>query len=386
MVDRSSDVAVLRKLIEQFPVTGIIGARQVGKTTLARIVGDGLGWKVTHIDLEDPEDLERMKEPMMALRDLRGLIIIDEIQRTPEIFPVLRVLADRHEAHTRYLILGSASPDLLRQGSESLAGRIAFHELGGFTLPDLGIESLGQLWLRGGFPRSYLAKDDASSLLWRREYIQTFLERDIPQLGSSVPAATLRRFWNMIAHYHGQLWNAAELSRSFGLSDASVRRYLDLLTSALVLRQLSPWHENLGKRQIKSPKVYVADSGILHALLGIENAEDLHVRPQIGASWEGFFLDQIIRLVGLRWDECYFWRTTAGAELDLFFMHRGRRIGVEIKRTSTPKITPSMRSALQDLKLDELILLHAGQKSFPLAENIHAVAADRLLADFPISR
>jgi hypothetical protein len=383
MIDRLRDIERLRSLIEQFPVTGIIGARQVGKTTIARQLGERLGWKVRHFDLENPEDLERLQDPMLALRDLRGLVILDEVQRVPEIFSVLRVLADRNAAHTRYLILGSASRGLLRQGSESLAGRIAYHELGGFTLRDSGIDAISQLWLRGGFPMSFLAYDDAQSLNWRQAFLLTFLERDLPQLGVTIPSATLRRFWNMIAHYHGQLWNAAEFSRAFGISDHTVRRYLDLLTSALVIRQLTPWHENLGKRQVKSPKVFLADSGILHALLGIGNLTELERHPKVGASWEGFIMEQIIRLSGMRWDECYFWRTHAGAELDLFFMKGGRRIGFEIKRTSTPHLTPSIRSAMSDLKLDELFVVHAGEQSYPLADGIRAIAAARLLEEFP---
>ena len=381
MVDRIRDIKELDSLLDQFPVVGIVGARQVGKTTLARILARQRLPAVTHFDLEHPEDQARLRDPMLALKDLGGLVIIDEIQRAPDIFPVLRVLADREDAQTRFLILGSASPEMLRQGAESLAGRIAYHELGGFTLEDGGIDQLDTLWIRGGFPRSFLAADEQQSMRWRTAFIQTFLERDLGQLGITIPATTLRRFWNMVAHYHGQLWNASEFSRSFGISDTSVRRYLDILTSALVLRQLSPWHENVGKRQVKSPKVYVADSGMLHALLGIDDLSALEGHPKLGASWEGFLLDQIIRLNGLQWKECFFWRTYAGAELDLLIVKGNRRIGFEIKRTSSPSLTPSMRNAIHDLALDQCYLVHAGQHSFPLADHVDAISASRIGED-----
>ncbi len=383
IVERTHDLARLQALIEQFPVTAIIGARQVGKTTIAQELGERLGWKATRFDLEDPEDYERMRDTMFALRDVRGLVVIDEVQRTPEVFPTLRVLADRHEAHTRYLVLGSASPALLRQSSESLAGRIVYHELGGFTLRDVGPEALRRLWSRGGFPRSFLASGTAASSEWRKSFLRTFLERDIPQLGISIPSVTLRRFWKMLAHYHGQLWNASEFGRSFGLSDATMRKYLDILTAALVVRQLAPWHENLGKRQVKAPKIYIADTGLLHTLLDIDVDEALENHPKVGASWEGFIIDQVIRLSGLEWSDCHFWRTHAGAELDLFFIRNARRIGVEVKHGTTPTVTPSMRSALADLKLDQLIIVHSGSRSFPIAERILAVSSARMLEDFP---
>lgn len=367
--------------LRRHPIIGLLGARQVGKTTLARQIAERLGTDTTHFDLEDPQDLARLADPMLALKPLRGLVVIDEVQRQPDLFPILRVLADRPESPARFLVLASASPQLLRQSSETLAGRIHYHELPGFNLAEVGAEALGRLWLRGGFPRAYLAESDAACAQWRQDFIRTFLERDLPSLGVRIPAPTLRRFWTMLAHYHAQVWNGSELARAFGVAHTTVRGYLDLLSSALVLRQLQPWHENLGKRQVKSPKVYVADTGLLHGLLGIETTEGLESHPKIGASWEGFVIEQVLTRLRLRWDDCFFWATHAGAELDLLVIdERGRR-GFEIKRTTAPKITPSMRNAIADLRLDRLDVIHAGEHSFPLAENIQAVSMRRLLTD-----
>jgi predicted AAA+ superfamily ATPase len=308
-------------------------------------------------------------------------VIIDEIQRYPDLFPLLRVLADRPRKPARFLVLGSASPELLRQGAESLAGRIAYHTLGGFSLAEVGKEQYERLWLRGGFPRSYLARTNAESTEWRRGFIRTFLERDLPQLGFIIRSTTLRRFWTMLAHYHGQVWNASEFGRSFGVADTTIRNYLDVLTSALVVRQLRPWHENIGKRQVKAPKVYLADTGILHTLLNIETAKDLHGHPKMGASWEGFIMEEVVRRLGVRSDECYYWATYAGAELDLLVAHGGLRFGFEIKRTTAPRVTPSMRSALHDLKLRSLDVIHAGEETYRLEKNIRAVSINRLLDD-----
>ncbi|HEX2163607.1 MAG TPA: ATP-binding protein, partial [Thermoanaerobaculia bacterium] len=365
-----------------FPVVALLGARQVGKTTLARAYAERRKGEVHRFDLENPDDLARLREPMLALGALRGLVVLDEVQRAPEIFPVLRVLADRPELPARFLVLGSASPELWRQTSESLAGRIASHVLGGLALDEVGVEARDRLWLRGGFPRSFLAPDEAVSFEWRRAFVQTLLERDLPQLGVQVPAITLRRFWTMIAHYHAQLWNGAELARAFGMSESTVRRYLDLLTSALVLRQLPPWHENIGKRQVKSPKVYVEDSGLLHTLLGLADREALERHPKIGASWEGFMLGQVLVATGARPEECFHWRTHTGAELDLLVVRGNRRWGYELKRTTAPRLTPSMRSALETLQLDRLDVVHAGEHSFPLAENVRAVATGELLSTY----
>jgi predicted AAA+ superfamily ATPase len=381
MIDRESHLKALESLLSRHPVVGIVGARQVGKTTLARVLADRRKDKVHYFDLENPDELNTLREPMMALKRLRGLVVIDEVQRLPEIFQVLRVLVDRPRTPARFLVLGSASPELLKQSSETLAGRILYHKLGGFSLDEVGMDRGERLWLRGGFPRSFLARSDKESDEWRRGFIQTFLERDVPQLGIGIKAATLRRFWMMVAHYHGQVWNGSEIARSFGVSHTAVRNYLDVMTSALIVRQLAPWHENIGKRQVKSPKVYVADSGLLHSLLKCVNRDDLEAHPKMGASWEGFVLNELMRRLGASDDECYFWATHAGAELDLVVVRGTKRFGFEIKRTSVPRVTPSMRSALDDLGLERIDVVHAGDRTFPLAERIRAVAFSRMFED-----
>ncbi|MBI3015951.1 MAG: ATP-binding protein [Candidatus Tectomicrobia bacterium] len=381
MIDRHREVNTLSALLKRHRVVGIIGARQVGKTTLARSLLKQIRGNSTYYDLENPEDLARLADPMYTLKGLKGIVIIDEIQRFPDLFPILRVLVDRPKTSTRFLVLGSASPALLRQGSETLAGRIIYHELAGFSLEEVGIKNYRRLWLRGGFPRSYLAPSDAVSEEWRRGFIRTFLERDLPQLGITIRSTTMHRFWSMLAHYHGQIWNASEFGRSFGVADTTVRSYLDLLSSALVVRQLLPWHENISKRQVKSPKVYIADSGLLHTLLGIETRNDLERHPKIGASWEGFVIEQVIRWTGSRKEDCFFWATHAGAELDLLVVKGRDRLGFEVKLTSSPRVTPSMRSALSDLKLQRLHVIHTGEETFMLERNIQALAMPRLLDD-----
>jgi len=353
----------------------------VGKTTLAKEVQARFPGPSRRFDLEDPDDLARLAEPKLALRSCRGLVVLDEIQRRPDLFPVLRVLLDRPGPPARFLILGSASPDLLRQSSETLAGRIAFHGLGGLALDEVGPEYSERLWLRGGFPRSFLAGGDEASADWRRDFVRTFLERDIPQLGFRIPATTLHRFWSMLAHYHGQIWHGAELARAFGVAQTTVRRYLDVLTGALVVRILPPWHEDLAKRQVRSPKVYIADSGLLHGLLGLATLEDLERHPKVGASWEGFVLEQLVVRLGCHPEETWFWATHAGAELDLLVIRGNRRLGFEIKRTTAPRVTPGMRSALASLRLDRLDVVHAGEETFPLRDGIRAVAFQRLLQD-----
>jgi predicted AAA+ superfamily ATPase len=381
MIGRHEDLRRITDLLTRHPVVGIVGARQVGKTTLARVLANRYAEPVHYFDLEDPADLARLRDPMLALRDLRGLVAIDEIQRLPDVFMVLRVLADRPDPPARFLVLGSASPGLLRQGSESLAGRIAYHVLHGFGLADIGVDSLDRLWLRGGFPRSFLAATDAQSHEWRQEFVSTFLERDLPQLGIDVAAQTMRRFWTMSAHRHAQTWNSSELSRSIGVSDVTVRRYLDHLTSALVVRQLLPWRENLNKRQVKAPKVYIADSGLLHSLLNLPVREDLESHPKVGASWEGFMLQEVVTSLGARPEECYFWATHSGAELDLLVVRGRRRLGFEIKRTVAPKVSKSMQIAASDLKLERLDVIHAGTETFPLADRIRAVGARKVGVD-----
>lgn len=379
MLLRALHVERITGLLRRFPVVAIIGARQVGKTTLAAEIRKTWKQSTHSFDLENPADLSRLADPDLALRSLKGLIVLDEIQRRPEIFPLLRVLADRKPIRARFLVLGSASPALLRQGNETLAGRIAYYPLDGFSLPEVGVANHARLWLRGGFPASYLAGSNMASFVWRQQFVTTFLERDLPQLGITVAAATLRRFWTMLAHYHGQTWNASEFARSFGVADNTVRAYLDVLTSSFVVRQLQPWHENLKKRQVKSPKVYLADSGMLHALLGLTNQADVESYPKLGASWEGFVIAQIVERLEADLHEIYFWATHAGAELDLLVVRGAKRWGFEIKRTTAPAITPSMRAALADLKLQRLFVVHAGERSFEMASNIRALAFQRLL-------
>ena len=360
-------------------MVAILGARQVGKTTLARTFGETWDGQVTHLDLENAADLALLADPALTLGSLRGLVVLDEIQRRPELFPVLRVLVDRPGAETRFLVLGSASPDLLRQSSESLAGRIGYHRLHGLALDEVGPAALDHLWLRGGFPRSFLAPGEAESVEWRHSFLQTFLERDLPQLGVRTPAETLRRFWSMVAHYHAQTWNGAEIARAFGVGDSSVRRYLDVLTSALVLRQLPPWHANLSKRQVRSPKVFVEDPGLLHTLLGIENSEDLERHPKVGASWEGFLVKEITEHLNARPEECFFWAAHTGGELDLLVVSGRKRLGFEIKRTTAPRLTRSMAAVVEDLDLESLDVIHAGEATFSLAKKVRAVAAHALL-------
>ncbi|MBI3180391.1 MAG: ATP-binding protein, partial [Deltaproteobacteria bacterium] len=326
-------------------------------------------------------DLARLSDPMLALAGLRGVIILDEIQRRPELFPILRVLVDRPRRPARFIVLGSASPDLLRQSSETLAGRIAYHELSGFSLREVGARVLARLWLRGGLPPSYLARSDAKSFAWRQQYIRTFLERDLPQLGIGLPAATLGRFWSMLAHYHGQTWNASEFGRAFGVADHTVRRYLDTLTQTFMVRQLLAWVENVGKRQVRAPKIYLTDSGLLHALLDIRDRDGLERHPKVGASWEGFAMGQVIGRLGVDARECFSWGTHQGAGLDLLVVRGGKRLGFEFKRTTAPFVTRSMHIAMQDLGLTHLDVIYLGDTTFSLARNIRAVAGKRIGLD-----
>jgi predicted AAA+ superfamily ATPase len=362
IVERPSEERALKALVAEFPVTALLGPRQCGKTTLAARLGAD-----RYFDLEDPRAARQMDDPLLALEELRGLIVIDEFQRRPELFPVLRSLVDRRLGQ-RYLILGSASRELLRQSSESLAGRIAYYELAGLRISDLPPDSMPRLWLRGGFPSSAIARTEDSSIRWRANYVSTFLERDIPQLGIPIPAATMRRFWEMLSHYHGQLLNYSELGRSFGISDTTARRYVDILESTFMLRLLQPWHENLGKRLVKSPKLYVRDSGLFHTLQTIESRRQLLVHNRLGASWEGFIVEEIAKVI--RTDGLYFWRTHNGAELDLFWRKGGRSWGVEVKWASAPEVTPSMRIAAKDLELSHLWVVYPGSDTFKLAPGV----------------
>lgn len=372
VIDRPTDKAALRRLMALFPVSTILGPRQSGKSTLAR------EFAADHVfDLENPRDLILLAEPQLSLEPLSGLIVIDEIQRAPDLFPLLRHLVDTRKDQ-RYLILGSASRDLIRQSSESLAGRIGFHELGGFRLPDVGRDNWRRLWMRGGLPPSFIAGSDDDSSLWREQYIATFLERDIPQLGITIPAASLRRFWTMLCHYHGQVLNHAELARAFGISDMTVRRYLDILEGTFMVRLLAPWHVNTRKRLVKRPKLYVRDTGLLHTLLAIRSERDLATHNKLGASWEGFALEVAARACGKRPEELGFWSTHAGAEVDLFWQEHGKNWAVEVKYADAPRLTPSMTGALRDLELSHLWVVYPGDRAYRLAPEVTTLPIDHI--------
>ena len=355
---RLRELEAVRAGLHRAPVTALLGPRQCGKTTLAQSL------KAEHFfDLEDPRSLARLDEPQTALEGLTGTVVIDEVQRKPDLFPLLRVLADRRQA-TRYLLLGSASPELVKEVSESLAGRVAYHDLGPLAVDETGAREWRRLWLRGGFPRSFLADDDAASALWREDFIRSHLERDIPALGISIPTETLRRFWVMVSHYHGQVLNLSELGRSFGVSDHTVRRYLEILSGTFMIRLLPPWHANVGKRLVKAPKLYVRDSGLFHALHAIATPVELESHPKLGASWEGFAMEQAIRLMGVT--HPYFWRTHTGAELDLVWQARGGLWGMEFKYQDAPGMTRSVRAVLRDLPLRHLWIVYPGPERYRL--------------------
>ena len=368
MIVRRNYLAALAAAVRRSPVTALLGPRQCGKTTLAREFGDSR--RAVHFDLESAAARHRLQNPEMALGALSGLIVLDEIQAMPELFNVLRVLVDRPRATARFLILGSASPSLVKDVSETLAGRVEFIELSGFNLGETGPARLNTLWQRGGFPRSMLARSDADSVAWREGFIETFLQRDIPQFGITLAPPTLRRFWTMLAHYHGQTWNSSELSRSMSVSDKTVRSWLDILTGTFMVRQLQPWFENVKKRQVKSPKIYLRDSGLLHSLLSLPDHASLFGHPRVGASWEGFALEQT--LSALRHPEAYYWATHGGAELDLMFAHRGQRYGVEFKFSEAPDATHSMLVSISDLGLKHLWIVYPGSKRFPIDKHLSA--------------
>jgi predicted AAA+ superfamily ATPase len=375
MIRREDYQRRVKTALGRAPVCALLGPRQCGKTTLALTIAAERE-EHHYFDLESPRDQLRLQNPELALGALTGLVVLDEVQTMPELFPVLRVLADQREGKARFLILGSASPELVRRSSESLAGRVEFVDLHGFDIGETGSHSAGKLWLRGGFPRSFLAADELDSVAWREGFVRTFLERDLPQFGIRVSTQVMRRFWTMLAHAHGQLWNASELGRALGLSDKTVRGYLDDLTQTYMVRQLQPWFENLGKRQVKSPKIYLRDSGLLHHLLSLETEVALSGHPKVGASWEGFALEQVLRLSHSR--EAYFWATQGGAELDLLLFEGGRRIGYEFKYAEKPAVTRSMRIAMEDLRLDELRIVCPGNVASPLDEKIRVLGISRL--------
>lgn len=369
MVKRETLVKEIQTALGRSRIVALVGPRQSGKTTLARqfVPANSLNY----FDLEDLTSLARLNEPMTSLQDLQGLVVIDEIQRKPDLFPILRVLCDRDPLPARFLILGSASPELMRGTSESLAGRIETVSISGFSLAEVGVDSISEHWLRGGFPLSFLAVSEADSLAWRKNFVQTFLERDLPQWGIRVPPATLLRFWTMLSHYHGQIWKATEPARALGISEPMARQYLDILAGVYMVRVLQPWYANLKKRQVKSPKIFFRDTGILHYLLGIRSSLDLQTHPKSGASWEGYAIEEVIRAVAP--DESYYWATHNGAELDLMLLKNGRKIGVECKRMDAPSLTPSMRNSLEDLELDRLFVIYPGKTAYPLGEKVEVL-------------
>jgi uncharacterized protein len=376
MIDRITLFKSIQNALERSRVVALIGPRQCGKTTLARRFVSPTS--INYFDLEDPFSLARLDQPMSTLQDLTGVVVIDEVQRRPDLFPVLRVLVDRSPRPARFLILGSASPALLHQSSESLAGRITTISMSGFSLEEVGAEAQNRHWRRGGFPLSFLASDEQESLDWRKDFVNAFLERDIPQFGLKIPSKSLFRFWSLLAHYHGQVWNAAEAARALEVSQSTARRYIDLLQDLFMVRQLQPWVANLGKRQVKSPKIYLRDTGLLHYLLGIRTEQELAIHPRNGASWEGYVIEEIIKAASP--DEVYFWGTHSGAELDLLLLKNGKRTGVECKRMDAPRVTPSMRTALKDLELSKLLVFYPGPHPYPLAEKIQVVPL-KTLAD-----
>lgn len=379
-IQRTKELGLLAERVATTPVVAILGPRQCGKTTLADQFARRERIDSVHrFDLEDPRDLARLEQPMLTLEELPGLVVIDEIQRRPELFPALRVLVDKRPK-THYLILGSASRDLLAQSSESLAGRISYLELGGFSLDILPEDAAQRLWMRGGFPKSYLAASAAASFQWRQDFVTTFLEQDIPNLGIRIPAHTLRRFWMMLAHYHGQIFNAAEIGRSLSLSDATARRYLDTLAGTFLIRQVQPWFYDTQKRLVKRPKIYFRDSGLLHALLALEDREDVLNHPRLGASWEGFALEQAIQHLNLREQDVFFWGVHTGAELDLVFQHKGKLCGIEAKYGDAPTLTKSMHSAMEELSLAHMWVIYPGPRAYQLASRVSVVPIHQLAA------
>lgn len=362
------------------PICALLGPRQCGKTTLSKQYVNTNNLSAYFFDLEDPLDLAKLDNPKLALESLEGLIVIDEIQRKEELFPYLRVLVDKFPKR-KILVLGSASQDLIRQSSETLAGRISYIEMNPFNINE--IDDIKKLWCRGGFPKSYLASTEMISNQWRKNYIRTFLEKDIRNFGFDISSQTMRRFWSMLAHYHGQIFNASDIGRSINVSYKTSDRYLDILTGTFMIRRLSPWFENISKRQIKSPKIYFRDSGLLHTILGIEDRNALLKHPKLGASWEGMALEQVIKHLEVDNDDCYFWATQGGAELDLLILKNSQKLGFEIKYTDSPKITKSMYIAINDLGLDSLTIIIPGAEQFALEDKIKVCGIDNLLHYVP---
>ena len=381
IIPRKLHLQTIENLLADSPVVALLGAKQVGKTTLATEVAKNWDGQVHTFDMESYKDRQSLGDPLLVLSQLQGLVVMDEIQHLPEVFPTLRVLADRPGRPATFLVISSASQMLLRQNSESLAGRIAFHELTGFSVSEISSEQAGKLWMRGGFPSSLLAKSNERSNQWRRDFIRTFLAMEIHQFGLRIDHRLIEQFLYMLVHHHGQTLNEAELAKALGVARPTVRKYLNLLEATFMVRILKPWSGNLKKRQVKSPKIYIRDSGVLHYLMGVATQRELHRHPKIWASWEGFIIENIIQILGKDELHCYFWATHGGAEIDFVVIEKGSLRGFEIKRTSSPKITPSMRIAVEDLNLSQLDVIHAGARTFQLDERIRAVAADRLLED-----
>lgn len=369
MIKRTRVIQQVRGAFRHGRIVALLGPRQCGKTTLARefLPPDS----PAYFDLEDPVAVGKLAEPMNALSGLKGIVVIDEVQRRPDLFPILRVLADRQPLQARFLILGSASPELIKHSSESLAGRVARVAMGGFTLEEIGQKFFERHWLRGGFPVSFLARSEADSLAWRKDYIQSFVERDLPLHGISLPPVTVLRFWKMLAHYHGQIWNASEIAGSLGISEMTVKRYLDIISGVFIVRQMQPWHANIKKRQVKAPKIYIRDTGILHSLLGIRTKEELLSHPKYGLSWEGYVIEEVISSV--QPEEVYYWGTHNGAEIDLVFIKDGGMYGVECKRADAPSLTPSMKIAVEDLQLERVAVIYPGSQRYSLARKVEAV-------------
>jgi len=374
MIGRQGYLDNVKKAISRSPIVALLGPRQCGKTTLARAICKNQARN--YFDLESQTDLRRLVNPEIILASLSGLVVIDEIQTKPDLFATLRVVVDKPGNRCNFLILGSASPQLIRNVSETLAGRVEFVDMAGFDLTELGTTSWQQLWTRGGFPRSFLANDNQDSFAWREGFIRTFLQRDIPQLGINIPAQAMRRFWTMLAHYHGQIWNASRIGSALGINDKTARSYLDILTETYMIHQLQPWHENISKRQVKSPKIYFRDTGLLHSLLDLHDFHTITGHPQVGASWEGFAMEQIIRAI--RPSQWYYWSTYSGAELDIFFIVNGKRYGIEFKFSEAPEKTKSMIMAIESLKLNKLLIVYPGEKSWPVNKTISVCPIDEV--------
>ena len=375
MIYRERLIKEIASSLKNYPVTAILGIRQCGKTTISNYISKK--YSTTIFDLEDPVSTTQLEHaPMITLESLQGLVIIDEIQRMPQLFQILRVLSDRKENNTRFLILGSASPRLIKESAETLSGRVSYIDMSGFTIDEIAVSDQNKLWLKGGLPLSYLSSSIKLSYNWRANFVRTFLERDIPNLGINVPTHALRRFWTMLAHFHGQIWNGSDFARSLSVTEPTARKYLDILTDAYVIRQLSPWHENISKRQVKAPKIYIRDTGLLHFLLSLEGNQIMS-HPKLGLSWEGFVIEQIISIMGTH--NFYFWATHAGAELDLLMFGNNKRTGIEIKFSDAPRTTKSMHIAIDNLKLDRLIIVYPGNKTYKLTETIVVVGLAEII-------